>query len=33
MIAVIAFFLMTLVVGAPFVLAAWITERLGEREQ
>jgi hypothetical protein len=27
----IAFFLMTLAIGSPFVLASWIEEKLGER--
>lgn len=33
MIATIIFVTMVLVAGAPFVLAAWITERLDEREK
>lgn len=35
MIAVLAFafVIMVLIVGAPFILAARITERLGERER
>lgn len=33
MIAGLVVFLIIIIVGAPFILASWITERLEEREK